>query len=129
MARPRKVKQTEEAVNPAINPESQDSNTEFDTSLVNEAVQEKAPEAEKVVKRDLADKVPTAEQKQAVHRVLEKKVVNVVPAVRDQIQVTFKGSPRTYSSETLKVMLRSFPNDIKINGEPVTLDANGRCCG
>lgn len=127
MARPKKVKQAADLPKEVENQEVETSN-EFDTNIANEAVQEKAPE--KVTTKEVVTKpVPTAESKQAVHRVLEQKKVNAVPSARDQIQVMFKGSPRTYSSETLKVMMRSFPNDITVNGDPVKLDANGRCCG
>jgi hypothetical protein len=123
-----KPKQTEDLPNEVENQEANTSN-EFDTDIVNEAVQEKEA-TEKVTTKEVVTKpVPTAETKQAVHRVLEQKKVNAVPSARDQIKVTFKGVPRTWSSETLKVMMRSYPNDIQINGEPAKLDANGGCCG
>lgn len=122
MARPRKVKQAEDL------PKEVETSNEFDTEIVNEAVQEKAPE--KVTRKEVVIKpVPTAEARQAVHRVLEQKKVNAVPDARDQIQVLFKGVPRTYSSKTLEVMLRSFPDQITIDGQAVRLDSNGKCCG
>lgn len=127
MARPRKVKQAEDLPKEVEKQEVETSN-EFDTEIVNEAVQEKAPE--KVTTKEVVTKpVPTAETKQAVHRVLEQKKVNAVADARDQIQVLFKGVLRTYSSKTLEVMLRSFPKDITINGETPKLDSNGKCCG
>lgn len=126
MARPKKVKQTEDLPKEVENQEVEPSNDIFDTAIADEAVQEKA--TEKVTHKEVLTKpVPTAEQKQAVHRVLEKKVVNAVPAARDQINVIFKDQPHTWSSATLEVMKRSFPKEIQINGELQNLDS--KCCG
>lgn len=128
MARPKKVKQTEDLPNEVENQEVEASN-EFDTDIANEAVQEKEA-TEKVTTKEVVTKaVPTAETKQAIHRVLEQKKVNAVPSAHDQIRVTFKGVPRTWSSETLKVMQRSYPNDILIDGEAISIAMERGCCG
>lgn len=127
MARPRKVKQAAAPVK-EVEKQEVETSTEFDTEILNEAVQEKTPE--KVTTKEVVTKpVPTAEARQAVHRVLEQKKVNVVPNANDQVHVLFKGVPRTWSSKTLDVMVKSYPDQVTIDGQPAKLDSNGKCCG
>ncbi len=126
MARPKKVTQTETADNTVENQEVNASN-EFDTDIVQEVLKDET--TERVVTKQVMREVPTNEQRAAVQGLLQKKEVNAVNHAGNLQTVVFKGQRRTWSKQTLEVMLRSFPNQVSLEtGELVQLNANGGCC-